>query len=122
MVRVAARLVANRRGHMVCRSAFAAYTERYAMTLDVVRRLAVVVGLCAVAGLGGPTIAQAQRNQERHEDQKDAKQQKEKDKKQQKGDEKAAKDQDKATARRRQADERGASQGRDQQARRKQDQ
>ena len=59
------------------------------MTLDVVRRLAVVVGLCAVAGLGGPTIAQAQRNQERHEDQKDAKQQIEKDKKQQKGDEKA---------------------------------
>ena len=71
------------------------------MTLDGLRRMTVVVGLCAVAllGLGGPTIAQAQRNEERQEDQKDAKHQKDKDKKQ-RGDEKAAKEQDKATAQR----------------------
>jgi hypothetical protein len=86
--------------------------------------MTVVVGLCAVAllGLGGPTIVQAQRNQERREDQKDAKQPKEKDKKQQRGDEKAAKEQDKATAQRQADERRGAPPDRGQQASRKQDQ
>ena len=71
------------------------------MTLDVLRRMVVVAGLCAATqlGLGGPTIAQAQRNQERQEDKKGAKQQKDKDKKEQRGDEKAAKKQDRAADR-----------------------